>query len=209
MPLNLGVRGLLVAGMPSVVRHSLPTFEAASWRTIRSLGTVYVRTIRRTIHSTDCRLLQNPAGSSSGSAIAVAAGFAPISIGTETFGSLMLPAGRAALYSLKPGRGLISTKGIVPISSFSDQPGPMTKNSKDLAALMDVITDPANIPAGGYASRVTGSWDGLKIGTLDPEIWTFPPVFRKVLDASMEKQLVSRWPLLIDELCHDTEPSTE
>ncbi|PTB50725.1 hypothetical protein M431DRAFT_511647 [Trichoderma harzianum CBS 226.95] len=131
----------------------------------------------------------NPGGSSSGSAIAVAAGFAPISIGTETFGSLMLPAGRAALYSLKPGRALISTRGIVPISNFSDQPGPMTKTTKDLAVLMDIITDPENVPSGGYASRVTGSWEGLRIGTLDPEKWTYPPEIRKVLDEGMERQL--------------------
>ncbi|KAH6609834.1 hypothetical protein Trco_003180 [Trichoderma cornu-damae] len=134
----------------------------------------------------------NPGGSSSGSAIAVAAGFAPVSIGTETFGSLMLPAGRAALYSIKPGRSHISLDGIVPISSFSDQPGPMTKTTKDLAALMDVITDPGNVPSGGYASRVTGSWEGLKIGTLDPEKWRYPPEARKVLDEGMEKQLVDQ-----------------
>ncbi|KAM5341687.1 hypothetical protein ACJ41O_014718 [Fusarium nematophilum] len=131
----------------------------------------------------------NPGGSSSGSTIAVAAGFSPISIGTETFGSLMLPAGRAALYSLKPGRGHISTAGIVPISSFSDQPGPMTKTTRDLAMLMDVMTDPDRIPPGGYISRVTGSWDGLKIGTLDPAKWKFSANTRKILDEQMEKQL--------------------
>ncbi|KIE01194.1 amidase family protein, partial [Metarhizium majus ARSEF 297] len=131
----------------------------------------------------------NPGGSSSGPAIAVAAGFAPMSIGTETFGSLMLPAGRAALYSIKPSRSHISTIGIVPISSFSDQPGPMTKTTKDLAVVMDIITDPGNVPSGGYVSRVTGSWEGLKIGTLDPEKWNFPPVARKILDEGMEEQL--------------------
>ncbi|KAM0246892.1 hypothetical protein ACHAQJ_010050 [Trichoderma viride] len=134
----------------------------------------------------------NPGGSSSGSAIAVAAGFAPISIGTETFGSLMLPAGRAALYSIKPGRSLISLTGIVPISSFSDQPGPMTKTAKDLAVLMDIITDPKNVPSGGYASRATGSWEGLKIGTVDPEKWKYTSDIRKILDEGMERQLVDQ-----------------
>lgn len=118
----------------------------------------------------------------------MAAGFAPISIGTETFGSLMLPAGRATLYSIKPGRSLLSTAGIVPISNFSDQPGPMTKTTKDLAVLMDIIADPET--SGGYASRATGSWEGLKIGTLDPEKWNYPPETRKILDDGMEKQLV-------------------
>jgi amidase len=105
----------------------------------------------------------------------------------------MLPAGRAALYSIKPGRSLISLTGIVPISSFSDQPGPMTKTTKDLAVLMDIITDPKKVPSGGYASRVTGSWDGLKIGTVDPEKWKYPSDVRKILDEGMEKQLVSTY----------------
>ncbi|UKZ57436.1 hypothetical protein TrVGV298_011293 [Trichoderma virens] len=132
---------------------------------------------------------RNPGGSSSGSAIAVAAGFAPLSIGTETFGSLMLPAGRAALYSIKPGRSLISTTGIIPISNFSDQPGPMTKSTKDLAMLMDIIADPDHLPSGGYASRATASWEGLQIGTLDPEKWKYSSEVRKILDEGMEKQL--------------------
>ncbi|KAK4139419.1 amidase signature domain-containing protein [Dichotomopilus funicola] len=133
----------------------------------------------------------NPGGSSSGSAIGVAAGYVPFSIGTETFGSLMLPAGRAALYSLKPSRGIVSTKGVVPISRFSDAPGPMTKTAKDLAFVMDVLVDKCKtqVPKGGYISRVTGSWKGLRIGTLDPEVWNFGTQARKVLDPSMEQQL--------------------
>lgn len=133
----------------------------------------------------------NPGGSSSGPAIAVAAGYAPASIGTETFGSLMLPAGRAALFSIQPSRGIVSTNGIVPISSFSDAPGPMTKTTKDLALLMDVLVDPSKtrVPEGGYVSRVTGLWEGLRIGTLDPENWNFGTHSRKILDPSMEEQL--------------------
>ncbi|KAL7954704.1 amidase signature domain-containing protein [Trichoderma compactum] len=67
--------------------------------------------------------------------------------------------------------------------------GSAIANTKDLAVLMDIITDPDNVPSDGYASRVTGSWEGLKIGTLDPEKWTYPPEVRKVLDEGMEKQL--------------------
>ncbi|KAH6627864.1 amidase signature domain-containing protein [Chaetomium tenue] len=133
----------------------------------------------------------NPGGSSSGPAIGVAAGYAPFSIGTETFGSLMLPAGRAALFSLKPSRGIVSTVGIVPISRFSDAPGPMTKTPKNLALVMDVLVDKSKtqVPEGGYISRVTGSWKGLRIGTLDPEVWNFGTHSRKILDPSMEQQL--------------------
>ena len=57
----------------------------------------------------------------------------------------------------------------------------MTKSVGDLANLMDVLVDPlkTDVPAGGYMSAVTATRDGIKIGTLDPEVWTFPEVSRK------------------------------
>ncbi|KAM0801933.1 amidase signature domain-containing protein [Usnea florida] len=123
----------------------------------------------------------NPAGSSSGSAVGVTAGYAPISIGTETEGSLIIPASRAALYTIKPTIPIISQEGIVPISGFCDSAGPMTKSVEDLANLMDVLVDRSQtrVPKDGYISAVTATWDGLKIGTLDPEAWTFWEVARK------------------------------
>jgi amidase len=134
---------------------------------------------------------QNPAGSSSGSAVGVAAGFAPVSLGTETEGSLIVPAGRAALYTLKPTISIISQKGVVPITSLFDSVGPMTKGVEDLATLMDILVEPhlTKVPSGGYRSAVTGSWKGLKIGTLDPEVWNFPASARKSEPAA-EKQMV-------------------
>lgn len=73
------------------------------------LDIVYVKGEARGI-----RLLisaQSPAGSSSGSAIAISAGLAPLSLGTETFGSLVHPAIRAALYTVKPTRGIVPGDG--------------------------------------------------------------------------------------------------
>ena len=84
---------------------------------------------------------QNPAGSSSGSAVGVTAGYAPISIGTETEGSLIVPASRAALYTIKPTIPIVSQEGIIPITGFCDSAGPMTKSVEDLANLMDVLVD--------------------------------------------------------------------
>ncbi|KAK0507196.1 hypothetical protein JMJ35_010234 [Cladonia borealis] len=115
----------------------------------------------------------NPGGSSSGSAIGVSAGFAPVSIGTETSGSLIFPGSRAALYSIKPTIGLVSQAGIVPLSSIFDAAGPMTKSALDLADLLDVIVDPTKtrIPDRGYASALSGSWAELEVGVLDPVDW--------------------------------------
>jgi amidase len=123
----------------------------------------------------------NPAGSSTGSAVGVSAGYAPVALGTETEGSLIVPASRQALYTIKSTPGIISTAGIVPISGFADVAGPFSKSVLDLAILMDILVDPSKtgVPKGGYETAVTGSWDGLKIGSLDPDIWNFPAIARK------------------------------
>src|SRR6185503_3358748 len=69
----------------------------------------------------------SPGGSSSGSAVAVAAGFAAASIGTETSGSLLSPASQNGVVTVKPTVGLISCAGIVPIAASQDTAGPMTR----------------------------------------------------------------------------------
>ncbi len=89
---------------------------------------------------------RNPSGSSSGSAVAVAAGLAPLAIGTETDGSIVSPANNCGIVGLKPTLGLVSRAGIVPISSAQDTAGPMTGCVADAAALLGVIAgiDPAD-----------------------------------------------------------------
>ncbi|OKO89801.1 amidase [Bradyrhizobium sp. NAS80.1] len=80
-----------------------------------------------------------PGGSSSGSAVAVAAGLCAASIGTETSGSLLYPASQNGLVSVKPTVGLISRAGIVPISHSQDTAGPMTRTVRDAAMLLNVL----------------------------------------------------------------------
>ncbi|KAH8688628.1 amidase signature domain-containing protein [Phaeosphaeriaceae sp. PMI808] len=123
----------------------------------------------------------NPGGSSSGSAIAVSAGLAPISIGTDTSGSLIYPASKAALYSIKPTLKIVSQAGIIPGSSFFDAAGPMAKSVEDLANVMDVIVDPGKtcIPTGGFASCIISDWSSLRVGVLDPSQWELSEEFVK------------------------------
>lgn len=122
---------------------------------------------------------QSPSGSSSGPAVGVSAGYAPLSIGTETDGSLVCPAGRAALYTLKPTVGIIETAGIVPISHNFDAPGPMTKTPYDLALLLDVLVQEQPQGQKSYTSALTRSWSDISVATLDPEEWAFPPEWLK------------------------------
>lgn len=82
---------------------------------------------------------KDPSGSSAGSAVSVALNLAPISIGTETGGSIMSPSMQNGIVGLKPTMGLVSRTGIVPISSTLDTAGPMAKNVYDCALLLSAI----------------------------------------------------------------------
>ena len=84
---------------------------------------------------------QAPGGSSTGSAVAVAAGFSPLAMGTETIGSIITPTSRAALYALKPTAGVQDTTGLYSLTDFFDSPGPMAKSSADLALLTEILLD--------------------------------------------------------------------
>jgi amidase len=86
----------------------------------------------------DARL--SPGGSSSGSAVAVAAGLAPVAVGTETSGSILFPANQNALVGLKPTVGLISRHGIIPISATQDTAGPLATSVIDAAILLGAMT---------------------------------------------------------------------
>jgi amidase len=79
-------------------------------------------------------------GSSSGSGAAVAAGLAPLAIGTETDGSITCPSSFHGVVGLKPTVGLVSTVGVVPLSASQDSPGPMTRSVADAALLLDALT---------------------------------------------------------------------
>jgi amidase len=80
-----------------------------------------------------------PGGSSSGSAVAVAAGLTAVAIGTETSGSLLSPATQNGVVTVKPTVGLISRAGIIPIAHSQDTAGPLTRTVRDAAILLNVL----------------------------------------------------------------------
>jgi amidase len=82
----------------------------------------------------------DPCGSSAGSATAVAANLGAASIGTETDGSIICPAGNNLIVGLKPTVGLIPADGIIPIAHSQDSAGPMTRTVEDTAILMNVLS---------------------------------------------------------------------
>lgn len=78
-------------------------------------------------------------GSSSGPAAAVAAGFAPLAMGTETNGSITCPASANGVVGVKPTLGLFSRSGIVPITRLQDTPGTLTRTVRDAALLFNIL----------------------------------------------------------------------
>ncbi|MFX1379693.1 MAG: amidase [Promethearchaeota archaeon] len=84
-------------------------------------------------------LNRNPCGSSSGSAVAVAANLCSVAIGTETDGSIICPSHSNSIIGLKPTIGLISRTGIIPISHNQDTAGPMARTVQDAAILLNVM----------------------------------------------------------------------
>ena len=93
-----------------------------------------------------------PGGSSGGSAAALAAFEAPLALGTDTGGSVRIPAAFCGVVGLKPGRGRLSTDGIFPIAPSLDHPGVLARTPADAALLFGVLTGeerpPARDPAG-------------------------------------------------------------
>lgn len=139
-----------------------------------------------------------PGGSSSGSAVAVAAGLCAASIGTETSGSLLHPASQNGLVTVKPTVGLISRAGIVPIAHSLDTAGPMTRTVRDAGLLLNVLAakdprDPATgrqrRPADYTADLTHDAMKGARIGVPsdaadplnDPYYGKLPPKWAKVM----------------------------
>ena len=135
-----------------------------------------------------------PGGSSGGSAAAVAADEAVMAIGSDTGGSIRQPAALCGVVGLKPTYGRVSRYGLIAFASSLDQIGPITKDVRDSALLMNVIagyderdSTSVNIPAPDFTKSLVNDIKGLKIGVpteyfikgIDPEV-------KKAMDESIK-----------------------
>src|SRR4029077_5685431 len=111
----------------------------SEWANIRSTHSTSGWSGRGGLTKNPYALDRNPSGSSSGSAVAVAANLAAAAVGTETDGSIVSPSSNASLVGIKPTLGLLSRSGIVPIAHSQDTAGPMARTVADAAALLGAL----------------------------------------------------------------------
>jgi amidase len=170
----------LVARLRDAGAIILGKTNLSEWANIRSndssSGWSAIGGLTKNPHALD----RNTCGSSAGSGAAAAASLAPLTIGTETDGSITCPAGVNGVVGFKPTVGLVSRTHIVPISHSQDTAGPITLTVRDAAAVMTVIAgsdpaDPATAEADArkvdYAAALSpGALQGKRIGVLRDRI---------------------------------------
>jgi aspartyl-tRNA(Asn)/glutamyl-tRNA(Gln) amidotransferase subunit A len=182
---NLCTRGVRTTASSRILEHFVPPFDATAVARLEAAGAVV-------IGKTNCdefamgsstensafgparnpwALDRIPGGSSGGSAVAVAAGMAPLALGSDTGGSIRQPAALCGIVGLKPTYGRVSRYGLIAFASSLDQIGPLTRTVEDAAIALtamagadsaDATSAPEPVP--DFAKGLTGEARGMRIG---------------------------------------------
>jgi aspartyl-tRNA(Asn)/glutamyl-tRNA(Gln) amidotransferase subunit A len=176
---------VLTTAGSKILARNVPTHDAAAVERLRAAGLVLLGktnmhefaygTTTNNPHYGPCRnpwdLGRSPGGSSGGSGAALAAGMCPVSLGTDSGGSIRIPAAACGVAGLKPTLGRVSRRGVVPLAWSFDTVGPMARTVEDLALLMNVVAgpDPADEwcstrPAEDFSRDLERRVAGLKLG---------------------------------------------
>lgn len=134
----------------------------------------------------------HPGGSSSGSGVAVAAGFVPVALGTDTGGSVRNPATACGIAGMKPTYGAVSRSGAFPLSFSLDHVGPLTRGSEDNAIVLEALLahdpdDPSSVvhPSPDLRAELRESLKGLRLGILDEFGAAAQPEIRAAFEQSL------------------------
>ena len=151
---------------------------------------------------------RSPSGSSSGSGVAVTASLCAVAVGTETDGSIVMPASASGLVGVKPTIGLVSRSGIVPLAHSQDTAGPMARTVRDAALLLEVLvgrdpTDAASAAKGArFDSRYTSALDrgalkGARIGVARTKYFGYHPATDALAEEAL-KVLAAEGAVVVD-----------
>jgi aspartyl-tRNA(Asn)/glutamyl-tRNA(Gln) amidotransferase subunit A len=171
------MRRLMAAGMINLGKTHTVEFAYGGWGTNQHLGTPW--------NPWDANTHRTPGGSSSGSGVAVAARMAPWAIGTDTGGSVRIPAAWNGITGLKTTIGRISTFGVLPLSPTLDTPGPITRDVEDAALLLTVLqgADPRDRQTASV--RDVDPMPGLRRGVKGLRLGRLPREERDGIDADV------------------------
>jgi aspartyl-tRNA(Asn)/glutamyl-tRNA(Gln) amidotransferase subunit A len=185
-------RGCRVTNGSKIYAESIPDADATVVARLRAAGAIFMGSLNLyqfacgSVANSDYGAVRNAwdttriaGGSSSGSGTAVAADLCFGTLGTDTGGSIRIPATLNGLVGLKPTYGRVSRHGIFPLSWSMDHAGPLSKDVRDTALLMNVIAghdphDPttAQMPVPDYIAALTGDMRGVRIGVPHPYFFT-------------------------------------
>jgi aspartyl-tRNA(Asn)/glutamyl-tRNA(Gln) amidotransferase subunit A len=172
---RLRAAGAVILGKTQTVE-----FAFGGWGTNAVMGTPW--------NPWDVQTHRVPGGSSSGSSVAVAAGLACAGIGTDTGGSVRIPAGLCGLVGVKTTHGLISRHGLVELCPTHDTVGPITRTVRDAALLLDVLAGPdakdpvtAGSPARSVLKHLEHEVQGVRV-------WVLPASERHSIESDVLAQ---------------------
>jgi aspartyl-tRNA(Asn)/glutamyl-tRNA(Gln) amidotransferase subunit A len=169
----IDLEGRITMGGSAAQRQRRSTVTATIAKKMIAQGMIVLGKTHTVENPWDMQVPRTPGGSSSGSGVAVAAHMAPWAIGTDTGGSVRLPASFCGLTGLKVTVGRVSTYGIIPLSHTLDTPGPMARDVADVAILFNVIEgmDPLDpltrgLPATNVLADLNRGVRGLRLARM-------------------------------------------
>ena len=221
---NIMTRGITTTAASKMLRTFVPPYDATVITRLEAAGAVVMGktncdefAMGSSTENSAFGPSRNPwnpehisGGSSGGSAVAVAAGFSPVALGSDTGGSIRQPASLCGIVGLKPTYGRVSRYGLIAFASSLDQVGPMARTAYDAAIALSVLagSDPRDAtasqqPCADYLRALSGDIRGVRLGVprrmlaqgVEPEV-------RGCFDAALEI-LRARGAMLVDvELPH-------
>jgi aspartyl-tRNA(Asn)/glutamyl-tRNA(Gln) amidotransferase subunit A len=178
----------IAAGMIVLGKTHTVEFAMGSWGTNTHMGTPR--------NPWDLAVHRTPGGSSSGSGVAVAAGLAPVAIGTDTGGSVRIPAAWNGIVGLKVTVGRISTYGVLPLSSTLDTPGPLARTVEDAALIYRALVGPDPRDPQTLAWTPDDPMPALRRGVAGLRLAVLPDVERTGVD----KEVLAAYDAAVDTL---------